>query len=46
MSGREISETGHTKFNLSYPLAMDTTPIGDLDGGDEVTTPCPFTDHL
>jgi hypothetical protein len=46
MSGREIPETGHTKFNLSYPLAMDTTPIGDLDGGDEVTSPFPLAAHL
>ena len=42
MSPQVITETGYTKFNLSYPLAADnSTPAAGLNGANEVTTPSP-----
>ncbi|KAK4039070.1 hypothetical protein C8A01DRAFT_47403 [Parachaetomium inaequale] len=40
MSPQVITETGYTKFNLSYPLAADnSTPAAGLNGGDETLLP-------
>jgi hypothetical protein len=34
-----ITETGYTKFNLSYPMAVSNfTSVADLDGDEEVLT--------
>jgi hypothetical protein len=38
-----MTETGYTKFNLSYPVVTANTTLAavDLDGGDEVAPPHP-----
>ncbi len=43
-----MTETGYTKFNLSYPVVTTNTTLAtvDIDGGDEVTTiPPPHLNH-